>query len=132
MQELGLASHASILGGLVWKLSIPPNQRLLLNGTSFGVLIDNQSVHQIAFQLECQVLTKPAQELMKIANPPPTNLDFLKALAQRLFEKIRGLQSADLLGGKINVLAVSYAEVSPGQFHSVPFYKATMPGQTSA
>jgi hypothetical protein len=101
MQELGLATHASIIGGLAWSIEVVPGQNLLFNGTGLGILVENQSTHSVAFQLECQVLTKPSQELMQIANPPATPIEYLKAVAQVVFEKIRAEHADDLAAGKM-------------------------------
>jgi len=130
MQELGLATHASMIGGLAWNVAVNPEENFVLPATAYGLLIVNGSKRPIAIQIECQVLTEPGQQLMKIANPAPTDFDYLKELAQRVLEKIRSAGHADeLLSGTVSVHAGVADDIGGGRFNFRSLYKASMSGQ---
>lgn len=127
MQELGLATHASMIGGLAWSLNVGPETNFVLPGTSNGILIENKSKRALEVQIECQVLTEPGRQLITIANPPPTDLKFLIDLAKILQEKLQSAGLAELLAsGEIVVHAGIASMVKPGTYnfrslHKVPF-----------
>lgn len=131
MQELGLATHASMIGGLVWNVEVGSSQNFVLDGTGLGVIIANNSSRVVKLQIECQVLTVPGKELTTIANPPSTEFEYMKALSQVIFEKIRMRHADDLLSGKIDVHAGPIFLFGKDQFRFQSAYKASMPGQTS-
>ena len=84
LEGLGLGGHSSQIGGMTWKQSINPRAGTLLRGSHRGVAIYNSSDEVIQISIGGQPLTTPAQELAKIANSPPTELEFLKNLAKEI------------------------------------------------
>ncbi|BAL77003.1 DUF2806 domain-containing protein [Bradyrhizobium cosmicum] len=134
MEELGLASQPNTLGGLAWNIEVAPKRNLVLSCSGYGLLITNQTERSMRFQIECQVLTTPARELFRIANPPPTDFEFLKAFAQIIFEKVRtgGFAEEIVSSGTVGVQAGALVPTGPEQFLVAPQYKASMPGQPQA
>jgi hypothetical protein len=132
MEELGLASNPSAFAGLAWNIAIPPNSNIILSATGLGILIINKSSREIKFQIECQILSKPAQELITIANPPSTEFGYLKAVSQILFEKIRvGGHAEEIVNtGTVAVHVGPVTSRMPGQLSLSSTYKASMPGQS--
>jgi hypothetical protein len=133
MRELGLASEPNLFAGLVWKFQVLPNQNVMLPAAGLGILIVNETTREIKFELEVQVLTTPARELMKIANPPPTNFEYIKSVSQIIFEKIRnaGFAKEIVNDGTVAVQAGPLLSVGPAQYRITPTYVASMPGQAS-
>ena len=128
MKELGLASHPSSIGGLVWNVTIPPNSNLVMPATGLGIVIINGSSREIKIGIECQILSKPAQELITIANPPPTEFGYLKAFSQILFEKIRTGGHAEEIANT-GTVAVHFGPVTrhvSGQLSVSSSYKASI------
>ena len=66
-----------------------------------------------------------------IANPPPTNFEYLKALSQIIFEKIRmgGFGEEIVNTGIVAVQAGGLIQTGIDQYYVVPSYKASMAGQ---
>lgn len=131
MTELGLTTDPNVFSGLSWNMSVPPNQNVLLRATNFGILIVNQTSREIKFQLESQILTTPGQELVTIANPPPTHIDYLKSVSQLIFEKIRNAGFAEEVVNHRTVAVQAGPLVSAGtdQNRIAPIYVASMHGQ---
>jgi hypothetical protein len=95
MQELGLATTpVNNAGGLAWTAVAAPKSNAVLPGTKLAIVIENRSEHSIRLQIPGQILTTPARELIEIANPLPTNLEFLKAVAYHCFATIGEQQSS--------------------------------------
>jgi hypothetical protein len=128
MQELGLASQANSIGGLSWNAEVPPNDKLFLTGTATGVLLANQSSRPINLRIACQALTKPAQELTKIANPPPSNIGYMKAVAQSIFDQVRANHADDLSNDLITVSVVAFVPFESNQFRFQQIHKTSVPG----
>ncbi|MET4034433.1 hypothetical protein ABIB94_008341 [Bradyrhizobium sp. JR7.2] len=126
MQELGVASHASTMGGLAWNFVFPPTTKTLLACRGAGIVVANETEKPIKVSLNGQVLTKTGSELLKIANPPSTDMNYLKEVAQIFFELIREAGHAEEI---VNLGTVSVlAGMLQGEGMQV-LYKATMPGQ---
>jgi hypothetical protein len=130
MEELGLASPPNTVGGLALTCGMNPNSKFALLGSGYGVLITNTTNQGSQLQIPCQALTKPGQELLAIANPPETSVEFLKKVAQVVFEGVRSERSEDLLSGKIKVTVVRLIPVLNGLMEGPVVYTASMPGQT--
>jgi hypothetical protein len=115
MQDLGLASHPTRQsGGLSWSLEILPKTDGLLFGTKFGIIIKNESDRTIKLSLASQIISKSAQELIRIANPGSTNLDFLKALAEECFRKINMDDFYGALAGSLSIDIVQFTKLDIG------------------
>lgn len=130
MEELSLASSFSNFSGLVWNTLVPPQTKFLHPGTKFGIVIENLTDHPVKFEIECQILSTPAKEMIGIANPASTNLEYLKAAASLIFEKIRTQHADELLAGKIGVLVVSYETTADGKYKYGVLHKTTLPVPT--
>ncbi|PPQ16351.1 hypothetical protein CV770_26775 [Bradyrhizobium sp. AC87j1] len=106
MEELGIASQASTIGGLAWKFFFRPKTTTLLTAAGSGVIVINESAKPIQLALNCQILTKTGQELLTIANPQPTDAAYINSVAQTLFDKIGEAGYADEIElGTISVFA---------------------------
>lgn len=130
MEELGLASTPNRVGGFAWNMTTPPGANILCAGIQRGVMIVNSTNHALTVQVPCQILTKPAQELCRIANPPPTSFDFLKEVAQQIFEKIRSQHADELSSDKISVFVGPFTPAGDGTFNLNVLHKASMSGQS--
>ncbi|MDI3559547.1 DUF2806 domain-containing protein [Bradyrhizobium sp. Arg816] len=115
MEELGIATSANPIGGLSLTFEFGPHSRSPIAGSGVGIVIANDTDIAVKVQIECQVLTSPGRELIAIANPEKPPLEYLKALAKKVFEIIRSERAADLRGGKIRVAAVQFLAGSHGQ-----------------
>jgi len=114
--------------GLAWNVSVNAGDNFILTATTYGLLIVNGSNRLIAIQVECQVLTEPGQQLMKIANPKQTDFDYLKELAQRVLEKIRGAGHAEeVVSGVVSVHAGIFEDVGGGRYNFKSLYRAPTP-----
>jgi hypothetical protein len=86
----------------------------LLFGTNFGIIIKNASEHTIRLSLAIQIISKTAQELIRIANPGSTGVDFLKALVEECLRKINMDYPGALLDESISVRIVELTKVDMG------------------
>jgi hypothetical protein len=129
MEELGLASSPNTVAGLALTYEMRPNSKFALLGSGYAILINNATDHGSKFQIPCQALTKPGQELVAIANPPQTSIEFLKKVALVVFENIRTTRADDLKLGKINVTIIRLIPVLNGLMEGPVVYTVSMPGQ---
>jgi uncharacterized protein DUF2806 len=129
MEELGMATQPSVIGGLVINVTVAPHTNFLMKANGSGIIIVNGSEREIKLPLESQVLTTPAKELIKIASPPLTEMGYLKEVAQIIFEKIRTGGHADEIV-KLDTVQVVAGPVT--QDRLTPIYRAAMPGQAKS
>jgi Protein of unknown function (DUF2806) len=131
MEELGLASSPDTIGGLATTSEVQAHSKLHLVASGYAIAVNNSTAEKFEFEIGCQALTKPGRELIAIANPPTTSIEFLKKVAQLAFENIRSVRNDDLLAEKITVTIVALVPALNG-FASGPIvYSASMPGQTT-
>jgi hypothetical protein len=114
MNELGIASSPNSEGGLAWYTDIHPSGTAELRGTGTAVALRNNSTREIHVEFGCQVLTRPGQELMQIANAPPSPLEYMKGLAHHLYETLRENYQNDLMTGSIIVHVGTVSEAKDG------------------
>lgn len=129
MEEFGLASHPSQIGGLAWKVGVRPNSNFLMEASRLSLIVQNSTPHEVTFTIPCQMLSTAAKELILIANPPPTDLEYLKEVAQVIFESIRETRANELLAGQVRVVVGMLLPVGEGQ-QILEAYVAKMPGQS--
>jgi hypothetical protein len=106
MEEIGLASQVSMLDAIVWNKDIPPGSHYILRSAGSGILIDNMSDREVRIEIKCQKLSQRGRELVGIANPPPVSFEYIKAVAQLVFEKLSSAGFAkELKAGDVTVQA---------------------------
>jgi hypothetical protein len=131
MEELSLASPPNTVSGLEISSDMTPQSKSMLRGIGHAVLVQNRTDVPVRFVVQCQVLTKTGQELVSIANPPPTPVEFLRRAAQAIFNNIQPKHSKELLAGQIVVTVNVLAPASNGVLGPV-VYTASAPGQPPA
>jgi hypothetical protein len=89
LEELGIAGHPARSGGMVLNVSSLPGQTLLLMASHRWIIIQNDTQQIITVTIPRQTLTTPARELMAIANSPPTDIEFLKNVAEQIHTELR-------------------------------------------
>jgi hypothetical protein len=122
---ISLASGRSCMEGSYWSFVISAREHLSLTATGCRIVISNYSTGDIRFKLESQILSKLARELVKIANPPSTNLEYMKTVSQKMLQEISRSGHAEAIErGTVNVV------VAPlhGDHQTAAVYKATTPG----
>ena len=129
MEELGLASSPNTISGLAFNTDIRPESKFAFLASGYAIMVNNRTPEKFRFPIGCQALTKPGQELIAIANAPPTSINFLKKVAQLVFESIRSVRAEDLLAGKITVTVIALMPVLNGFVEGPVVYTASMPGQ---
>jgi hypothetical protein len=90
MAALAIAGHPVRLGGLAHVCKVASRQQTLMAGSKGGILLTNGTSEDVEFHLGGQILTEQARELLPIANPKPTDLEFLKGIAQGIYNDLRG------------------------------------------
>ena len=84
---------------------ISAREHLSLTATGCRIVISNYSTGDIRFKLESQILSKLARELVKIANPPSTNLEYMKTVSQKMLQEISRSGHAEAIErGTVNVV----------------------------
>jgi hypothetical protein len=96
LEELGIAGHSSIIGGKVFNYDVPPVQPYLLSAIHRGIIIVNNTKKNITVRISGQALTTPARELVRIANPPPTDIEFLKNVVKKMHTDLRREHADDM------------------------------------
>jgi hypothetical protein len=72
-----------------------------------GLLIDNRTDKQISFQLQGQILTTSARELIPIAGSPKTDVEFLKTVAEQVRSGLEGSYGDDFAAGLLAIHVVT-------------------------
>lgn len=126
MEELGIASAASSIGGLSLKTQIGPGDKLPFIGTGLAIMVANDLDTEVQFELPGQALTRPGQELLAIASPPNTPLDYAKQVAQIVFTALKRRHSSGLTDGKIVVSVVDVVSDHGGLFLGRTLYTASV------
>lgn len=103
LEELGVAGHSSRIGGMSYNVNIDARQKHAFVATGFGVAIENRTDHVVSAPMVGQILTQPGKELAKIANPPPTDIKFMKNVAVGIKNHLGAHYSADVQGDLIQV-----------------------------
>ena len=116
LEELGMAGHASRIGGAQMTYSLQPGQKLPLFARHFGILVENNTKGIVTLNVPGQTLTIPARELLKIANPPSTDIEFLKDVAKSIHTELRNAHATDIEGKFLSVHVVTYTPVGDNQF----------------
>lgn len=120
MQELGLAGHSSIVGGLSKPVNVPAKANLLARATSLGIVFTNETEHPVEFQIPCQALSKIARDLIEIARPGPTDLEFLKSVANMIYDEIKRKHRDELASIRVCVARI-FVEGTNFRFSSIYF-----------
>jgi hypothetical protein len=116
LEELGIAGHPSKIGGMVMNLSVRPTEKTLLLASHRGILIENNTKEIVKWTIAGQVLTTPAQELVKIANSPPTDIEYLKNVAKGIYTELRSVHATDIDGKLLAIHVVATTPVGDNQF----------------
>jgi hypothetical protein len=108
LTELGVASHASRIGGLQLDIKASPNSNFLLTASSHrGILVVNEMSEAGEFSVGGQLLTSTGRELLTIANPPPIDMDFLKIVAQQINVDLKNKYRTQADNGLLKVHVVT-------------------------
>jgi len=96
LEELGVAGHPSQIGAMMLNGTIAPNSQDLFKASHRGVVVENQTREPVEFSIGGQVLNSSAHELTEIANSPPTDIEFLKKVAQQIYSDLRGKHATQM------------------------------------
>jgi hypothetical protein len=107
LEELGIAGHPSMVGGMVMNYTVQPTQKCLLQGSYLGILVQNDTQEILNVSFPGQVLTTIARELVKIANSPPTDIEFLKKVAAQIHRELRNKHGAETESKRLTVHVVT-------------------------
>jgi hypothetical protein len=110
LEELGIAGHPSEIGGMEMTVTVEPNTKRLLQGSHLAILIDNQMPEAVKISIPGQILTSIGRELIKIANPPDTDIEFLKNLSEEIYKNLRTTYATQM---DKNILDVHVATTEP-------------------
>jgi Protein of unknown function (DUF2806) len=103
LSELGIAVYASQIGGLQLKLSVPPTTTGLYKASHYAIAVVNQMSEPANFSVPGQPLTSTGRQLISIASSPPTDIEFLKKVAQQIMDDLRSRYSAQIANGLLKV-----------------------------
>ena len=117
LEELGIAGHASRIGGMVMNFSVEPQQKIPLMASHLAILIENNTQKIVKFGIAGQVLTTPARESVKIANSPPTDFEFLKNVAKRSITELRNAYTGDIDGKFLVIRVIATSPVGDDRFN---------------
>jgi hypothetical protein len=115
MEELGIATSASRLGGLILRCTIRATSPRVFISWGRAIIVYNRSGEEFEIALPCQFLTNPGKELISIANPPRPSTKYLEDVADVIFELIQRERPNDVKGEKITVAVVEIAEETANQ-----------------
>jgi hypothetical protein len=106
MENLGLAGHPNKIGGFAAKINVQPNGPTYIAASKSGVLIQNKTDKTPLIQIPGQIISETARELLKIANPKITDMEFLKEMAKLAYDLLRANHAEDVDKGDMSVHAV--------------------------
>jgi Protein of unknown function (DUF2806) len=112
MEEFGIALSASPTEVVSHTVEVDPMSQEHLSASHRGFMVDNKTSNQINYIVAGQPITKSAQELIRMANLPPTDLEFMKEIANRIYAELLGKYTADVDAERIQVHIVSVDDVS--------------------
>jgi hypothetical protein len=118
LEELGIASHPSQIGGMNFNLGISPGDHVLA-ASGRGIFIQNHTSASVPVSIAGQILSQPGRELTQIANPPPTDVEFLKKIASQIKGEFRNKYAAKLDSGRLQVHVAAITPTGGGQFKVV-------------
>jgi hypothetical protein len=114
MEELGIASSPTMIGGLSWGVTVPNLHQHLMAGINLGVLIDNYSGAEVKFEIACQSLSRPAKDLYKIAHPPAPSMEFVAKIGEHIYGQLLGRHAASLANNSLRVSVVRLDKLPNG------------------
>lgn len=106
MEELGLASHPSTIGGLVWGGLATSSSNFSLLTKNIGITVQNKTEIPVKVEIGCQTLSQPAKDLMTIAGSPDMPRPFLNEVAKYVLKRLDSIRRDDLKSGSISVSIV--------------------------
>jgi hypothetical protein len=107
LEELGIAGHPSMVGGMVMNYTVQPTQKCLFQGSHRAILVQNDTEEILNVSIPGQALTTIARELVKIANSPPTDIEFLKKVAAQIHKELRNKHGAEIENKRLTVHVVT-------------------------
>ena len=93
-----------------------------MGASTLALVITNNGQNEITFRLQGQVLTTSVRELVGIANPPPTNVEFMKKVARQLFAQLREQYLQEMQRGEIVVEVATVTPLGGGQYRYQGFF----------
>jgi hypothetical protein len=104
-------------------VTVAANSHHLTAGVKYGVLVTNSADKQISIVFPCQVLSTPARELYRIANPPVTPKEFVDNLADQIYHQLNAKHGHEVSTGAISISVAEVERVADGQHSAEPLYK---------
>ena len=104
LDELGIAGHPSQIGGLKFDFTVGPSSRVFLLAAGHrGMVVVNDMPEPASFSIPGQVLTNTGQQILAIANSPPTDIEFLKKVARNIRADLMSRYQAQISDGLLKV-----------------------------
>jgi hypothetical protein len=86
LDELGIAGHPSQIGGMELNFAVNESSRVLVSAMgNRAIFVINDMAEPAKFSIPGQVLTTVGKELLPIANSPPTDMEFLRKIARKIY-----------------------------------------------
>ena len=89
---------------------------------ALGVVVENKTDHPLNVSIHAQTMTQSGEEIAQIANPPNTDLEFLKAVANTLKIELRAEHSDEVDHGAIVVHVAKFVAQNGEQFAYQPVW----------
>jgi hypothetical protein len=103
LQELGVASHAGVVGGMSLNLTVGVGESFIVAGSEHGIAIQNHAAGPVMFTIPGLPLTSSARELLTISRSPATDLGFLKYVAMQVYNQLQNKHKLEVESGSIVV-----------------------------
>lgn len=103
LEEIGVAGHPSRIGGMSLSLTVGPRSAHVLRASQLGIIIENITSDTLVCSIPGQAVTSTGRELVRIANPPATDTEFLKKVALKIRAELWGKHTAKVDDGSIKV-----------------------------
>jgi hypothetical protein len=127
MEELGLATSPSTVGGFQMNYQLRPHSTIPFKCTKIAIIVQNDTDEELKLSVSCQILTKPGKELVVIANPPDTPIEYAKGMARLLFEQLKGIRPDEVAAGRIKVMVIQTVPIENGWRIGEILYTASVP-----
>jgi Protein of unknown function (DUF2806) len=107
MEEFAIALSASPTEVVSLTAHVDPMSSGYLSASHLGFMVDNKTSNKINYIVSGQPITKSARELIRIADLPPTDLEFMKEIANQIYTDLVRRYAADVDAERIQVHIVS-------------------------
>jgi hypothetical protein len=121
LEEIGVAGHPSRIGGMSLTITVNPQSAHVLRASRLGIIIENSTADTLVCSVPGQAITSTGRELVRIANSPATDMEFLKKVALNIRNELRDKHAAKIDDGfvKVHIGVITPVDETQVRYHVI-------------